>query len=1063
MKCPNCQAPEKVRVRHCTSCGVAYSTEDLLELRQLEYLLGETAEWEGVDSYRTSYQTKLNTLKKRLISQKAEVAGSDQSQELASVPDHAPELISTAAGSAAAISRSTAGKTSAQPGVTKEKGSFDQWLLSERNIKIALYSGAVLLVLAGIIFIGVNWARFSGGVKFAITSLVTALTYFGGYLFFKRPTLRLGGNALLSIACGFFALNFGVLQIYVLEPRGLPNDVMWLITSPLCLILYFFTAYWTQSELFTYFSIAAAGSTLAAALFVANAPVLAFILAFSILLTFFWSLSRWLKNNSMAQLTVTPLSWISQILMPVVNLFAIAGWFMETGCEQCTNGSPFLPILSMSFGVLFYIFTEVSTKRRIVRWISSLLLTLTLGFSMAELDFGQTAMGVGLMLQALAYIWAGYWLNQKTGEGNQDYSLYVVSYIVAGYLTFTTLISSSNELNLILVLIGDVLLLGTTSFIRRSYRWLYGAAWLAIFPVYLLANMHISEMQYQGLVMFGFGFLNFGTGYLIGRRNLKWGGAFLTAAAVLSAVSVIMTFGNLTFASIVLLIWFILYLLTAVWLKWAWLLVPALGALNLAAVTLNIEFISKSSRAEMLTISYAGLGVLCWIIGRRLSRLEEKDWTWPLYILGFLDLFGAFMASIELRGWLAVGVSLTLGALFLVYASLKGSKFIERIFFEALPYMGVTILFISQFFLIGELNLNKFWPAITVGVCGLFAAIAWLLSGKKFGAVYELPFRLGGLALMIVPLIGSLIINTAWITALVFIVCGAVCLVDAGLRRLRWMAFPGVFILYIAHFFLRKTIWPEENKYWMLIAASGCVLLIIVSWLLREKKLEQIFYLPFRLGGLVLAAIPLSGMFVYVYRSGAYLQWAFTFGIVGAMYLGDAAIHRSPRLGYLGLLSFVAAVWAGLIHFDVQELQAYVFPIGLVLIGVGWFERVRYQKGLYQLFTWVGCIIMLGTAFYQSIPREAWEYALLVGIESIIAIFWGIRTKSRGYVQVGGITLISNALVQFIPSFLEWSRWMQIGLTGSILLGLGLVALFQREKLLETRKKLTTEWQSWSP
>jgi hypothetical protein len=277
------------------------------------------------------------------------------------------------------------------------------------------------------------------------------------------------------------------------------------------------------------------------------------------------------------------------------------------------------------------------------------------------------------------------------------------------------------------------------------------------------------------------------------------------------------------------------------------------------------------------------------------------------------------------------------------------------------------------------------------------------------------------------------------------------------------MVFPGVFILYIAHFFLRKTIWPGENKYWMIIAAGGCVLLIIVSWLLRGKKLEKIFYLPFRLGGLVLAAIPISGMFVYVYRSGAYLQWAFTFGIIGAMYLGDAAIHRSPRLGYLGLLSFVAAVWTALIHFDVQELQAFIFPIGLVLLGVGWFERVRYQKGFYQLFTWVGCIIMLGTAFYQSIPREAWEYALLVGIESIIAIFWGIRTKSRGYVQVGGITLISNALVQFIPSFLEWSRWMQIGLTGSILLGLGLVALFQREKLLETRKKLTTEWQSWSP
>ena len=106
---------------------------------------------------------------------------------------------------------------------------------------------------------------------------------------------------------------------------------------------------------------------------------------------------------------------------------------------------------------------------------------------------------------------------------------------------------------------------------------------------------------------------------------------------------------------------------------------------------------------------------------------------------------------------------------------------------------------------------------------------------------------------------------------------------------------------------------------------------------------------------------------------------------------------------------------------------------------------------------------MLGTAFYQSLPQGAWEYALLAGIESIIAIIWGIRTQSRGYVQVGGVALIANALIQFIPSFLEWSRWLQIGLTGSILLGLGLVALFQREKLLQTRKKVTEEWRNWKP
>lgn len=207
--------------------------------------------------------------------------------------------------------------------------------------------------------------------------------------------------------------------------------------------------------------------------------------------------------------------------------------------------------------------------------------------------------------------------------------------------------------------------------------------------------------------------------------------------------------------------------------------------------------------------------------------------------------------------------------------------------------------------------------------------------------------------------------------------------------------------------------------------------------------------------------VPLGGVFIDALFSNNFLLYALTFGLAGVMYFGDAVFHDLPSLGYLGIFNFIAVIWAVLLEYEVNELQAFVLPFGLALLGMGWYERIRYKERFYRLFTMAGCLILLGTAFYQSIPRGAWEYALLVGIESIIAITWGIYTKSRGYVQVGGVALIANAMVQFIPSFLEWSRWMQIGLTGSILLGLGLLALFRREKLLETRQKITTEWRSW--
>ena len=71
----------------------------------------------------------------------------------------------------------------APPKPPKEQVPFDQWLLSERNIKIALYAGGLLLVIAGLIFIGVNWTRIPGPAKFAITLMFTGLMYLGGFCY----------------------------------------------------------------------------------------------------------------------------------------------------------------------------------------------------------------------------------------------------------------------------------------------------------------------------------------------------------------------------------------------------------------------------------------------------------------------------------------------------------------------------------------------------------------------------------------------------------------------------------------------------------------------------------------------------------------------------------------------------------------------------------------------------------------------------------------------------------------------------------------------------------------
>ena len=132
-------------------------------------------------------------------------------------------------------------------------------------------------------------------------------------------------------------------------------------------------------------------------------------------------------------------------------------------------------------------------------------------------------------------------------------------------------------------------------------------------------------------------------------------------------------------------------------------------------------------------------------------------------------------------------------------------------------------------------------------------------------------------------------------------------------------------------------------------------------------------------------------------------------------------------------------------------------------MGAGWNERRREQNISYRLPTLLGLAALMGSALVQSLPRGAFVYALLLLVESLASLGWGIRNRLRGYVQVGGAALIANAVAQLGPAFVELSGWIQLGLTGTILLGGGMAALAKREEILAARQRLTQEWRQWEP
>ena len=930
MSCPNCGAPETARVKVCQSCGEAYASQDLLELRQLEFLVEETSSWEVPETVRSPYMERMQRLR---------------DQVLRRAPLQPVEPILPAA-------EPIPKKVEAPTAPPKEQIPFDQWLLSERNIKLALYAGGALLVIAGIIFIGVNWTRIPGPGKFAITLMVTGLMYLGGYLLFQRPAYRLGGIALLGIASGFLTLNFAVLQIYVLGPGGLRNDVMWLITSPLCLLVFMLTAYWTRGDLFTYISLAAVASTMTAALVVIGAPDLVFVLGYSLLALAILALARTLQATRLAAFTRMPLLIVSHVAMPLVIVAAIVGWVSETGCTLCGAGSPWLALIALGAGVLFYVTTDVAFEWLAARWTAAVLFPVTLSLLLIELDFSSTAAGITLMVLALGQLGVGYGLERREERRASGWPLYATAYAVAAFVTFQAIPEADA---LAQVLLGDVFLLAVSAAIHRDYRWVYGAAWLFMLPVYLYIDLFVSALPNQGLLMGVLGLNYTAAGYAVGRRQLQRGGPFLTAAVFLSVVAVALTWGSPAIASLMLGSVAALYLLAALWVGWPWLLLPALLAVNLDILTVNsMLFESFRTLEPALIVSYTSLGVVLALGGLALRRTAGKRWAWPLYLTGAVNLGGAYLAGLDVGGWLLIGLSTVLTMILLAFAWLERAAFVKRGFQPVLTYLGTAVIVVGHFYVIDVAGTSAWdvWPAYTAALLGFFVFLSWLLKRDPLSDVFATPLRRAGLWLMLVPMAAS----------------------------------------------------------------------------------------------------------VFIFRP---LLGAVTFAIAGVTYAADAAVRRILNLAYLAIGAFVVVIWALLMAFDISEPQAYVIPLGLALLGMGWKERLREAGASYRVPTLLGLIVLMGSAFIQSLPRGASVYALLLGVESLASVGWGFRTRLRLYVQLGALALIGNAIAQLGPGFVELPRWIQIGGTGGILLGSGLAALFKREQIFVARQRLAEEWRQW--
>lgn len=187
--------------------------------------------------------------------------------------------------------------------------------------------------------------------------------------------------------------------------------------------------------------------------------------------------------------------------------------------------------------------------------------------------------------------------------------------------------------------------------------------------------------------------------------------------------------------------------------------------------------------------------------------------------------------------------------------------------------------------------------------------------------------------------------------------------------------------------------------------------------------------------------------------------------ITGLLYLATAAMRRWWVVGYVAV-AFLLVAWALWWRFflDMASFQWYAVPAGLYLFGVGWMEWRRGHKALVRWIDGVGMLIWLGTAWWQSLPgvmEDGWPYALLMGAESLLLVWWGSARRLKRFLYAGVVGVVVNAVTQSIEPLLSANRWIVFGIVGLLLVALAVLVERRLQAIRELSAELRQRLEGW--
>jgi hypothetical protein len=156
--------------------------------------------------------------------------------------------------------------------------------------------------------------------------------------------------------------------------------------------------------------------------------------------------------------------------------------------------------------------------------------------------------------------------------------------------------------------------------------------------------------------------------------------------------------------------------------------------------------------------------------------------------------------------------------------------------------------------------------------------------------------------------------------------------------------------------------------------------------------------------------------------------------LLGVLYLIDAFVYRRLRVAYIAI-GMLLAGWL-LQAFYLQQLtniQWYVLPTGLYILGIGYFEWQRGNKTLGRWLDYFAITLMIGTLFWQTLIFGL-AYALLLGMVGFLFIWWGTFRRVRRFLYAGTGGVVLGVMGELVNQFWSINQWIVFGVVGLLVI-----------------------------